>query len=239
MNTIDRRCVPSPTSGKRPRRTARNHVRLPLRLERAVEPRRAHDRRRRGRPARARAARAARPRASSARSPGTGSDGDASSKRSSGVGLAPNGEFDDTWTNRRGAGAAGPVEGELGAADVDVEELADARRGGSRPAAWNTVAAPTPSKSRSSARRVADVADDDLDVAADELEQRRLGVGRGTRHRTRARAGARARTRFCPSHPAAPVTTTVVGAGASLGRSGRGVIRGWRGVRRRCGRRWS
>ena len=43
-----------------------------------------------------------------------------------------------------------------------------------------------------------------------------------TRHRTRARWSARVRTRFWPSHPAAPVTTTV-DAGA---RSAAGVVFG-------------
>jgi hypothetical protein len=78
-----------------------------------------------------------------------GLNGESSSKRSSSDALAPNGEFDDTWTNRfapRGGPGRAPA-----AFRPDVVQLAHPHRapGWITAAAWNTEAVPTPSNSAS------------------------------------------------------------------------------------------
>ena len=86
-------------------------------------------------------------------------------------------------------------------------------------AAWNTDAPADAVEELVDRGRVADVADDDFDPRVDHLEQRGVvrarapGTGCGG-----AAAPASARTRFWPSQPAAPVTTTV-DAGALEGRA--------------------
>ena len=104
---------------------------------------------------------------------------------------------------------AGAIEGQLRSADVDVEQLADRPSGWMTAAAWNTVARTDAVEQPVERRRVAHVADDRLD--------RRAGRRTATKRRLRRardiarvrRFGASACTRFCPSHPAAPVTTAV------------------------------
>ena len=108
-------------------------------LERTVEPRRPHDHGREVAAVVARAARAARPRASSAPYPMYGLNGESSSKRSVGRRVRAERRVRRDVHEARRARAPGPVEHELGAADVHVEELARRPRGWITAAAWKTV----------------------------------------------------------------------------------------------------
>ena len=115
-------------------------------------------------------------------------------KRSVGRALAPNGEFDDTCTKR-----AAPARRARSSTSWVPPTLTSKNSrtwpcGWITPAAWNTVASATPSNRRSTAARVAHVADDDLDLGADHLEQRRRRPV-SARGSARARAIRRARAR--------------------------------------------
>ncbi len=106
----------------------------------------------------------------------------------------------------------GAVEHELRAAHVHVEELAYEARGmDDRGRVQDRRRADTGEEAVDH-RRVAHVADHDLDAGVDHFEQGRVG-GFVHEARIRLRLGwpASARTRFWPSQPAAPVTTTVDG----------------------------
>src|SRR5450759_5119194 len=83
------------------------------------------------------------------------------------------------------------------------------------PAAWKTVAALTVSNSRSTAAG-SRTSPTTVSTVGAMFSRRGASSASWTRHRTRARGPARARTRFWPSQPAAPVTTTI-GDGARSG----------------------
>ena len=178
-------------------RTAAKNCVCRSRLERAVEPRRPHDHRREV------AALVAalhellgfelRPR----RSPCTGCTASPRSKRSSASAFAPNGEFDDTCTNRVAPTRRARSSTSCGAADVHVEELAhDAWRDGSPRRRGTPTRRPMPSNSCVDHRGIAHVADDDLDPRARSPRAAPRRPGSCTRHRMRraaraARASAR------------------------------------------------
>ena len=175
MNTIERWFVPSPMSGKRPTRTRAEPLRLPIGLERAVEPRGADDD-----GVEVAAVSGAldellgfelRPAVAHVGVRG-GVLGEAIGRRGVRAERRVRREVDEPSR----AGAPGLVEHELGAADVHVEELARRRLGWITAAVWKTLAPSIAVEEPIERRRIADVADHDLDVRAEHLEDRR-GVG--------------------------------------------------------------
>ena len=104
-----------------------------------------------------------------------GAIGESSSKRLALERFAPNGEFDDTCTKRDGTRRR-PVEHELRAADVDVEELAHRGSDGSPPPR-GTPTRPDALEQLVDDRRVAHVAGDDLDPAGRPPPARRRVAG--------------------------------------------------------------
>ena len=100
--------------------------------------------------------------------------GESSSKRALGLGFAPNGEFDETWTKRvvrarRARSSTSSVPPTFTSKNSRVRST-----GWITAAAWNTVAPSIAVEEPIGRDRVAHVADDRLDLRAHELEQRRL-----------------------------------------------------------------
>ncbi|GIU90790.1 MAG: hypothetical protein KatS3mg010_1889 [Acidimicrobiia bacterium] len=96
--------------------------------------------------------------------------------RSVGRAFAPKGEFDETCTKRRA-----PTRRERSSSSCVPPTLTSkssrvARRGWMTAAAWNTLAAPTPSNSSSTAAGVADVADDGDDPLVEHRETGALAL---------------------------------------------------------------
>ena len=152
-----------------------------------------------------------------------------------GVGFAPNGEFDDTCTKRdaparRARSSTSWVPPTLTSKNSRVRPA-----GWITAAVWNTVAVPTPSNSASRADG-SRTSPTTASTFGPTTSTRAASSFSCTRHRTRERCGASARTRFWPSQPAAPVTTTSVLVATSSTNS-RWVT--WsQGSGRRCEGRW-
>src|SRR4051794_4982132 len=148
-----------------------------------------------------------------------GAYGESSSNRSCSDAFAPNGEFDETWTNlvtpaRRARSTTSWVPPIL-----TSNSSRTARCGWITAAAWNTEARPTPSN-RASMTVGSRTSPGTASMRGSTTSSSAASSALRTRQRMRWRAGcsAIARTKFCPSHPAAPVTTAA-GAHASLLRS--------------------
>jgi hypothetical protein len=132
---------------------------------------------------------------------------------SSGEALTPNGELEETWTNRaaplrRARSSTFWVPPTFTSKNSRVERV-----GWMTAAAWNTAtSAPTPSNSRSAVAgpRTSPTTTSTTGAISASGE---AWSSLDTRQRTRSRSAARARTRFWPSQPEAPVTTTVAAAG--------------------------
>ena len=178
-------------------------LRLALGLERTVEPRRPHDH---GREVAAVVAALHELLGFELRAPVapcTGANGESSSKRSSLVAFAPNGEFDETCTNRAAPTRRARSSTSCVPPTFTSKSSRTRLRGVDHRGRVEHRRAADAVEERVDHRRVAHVADDDLDPRVDDLEQRRVGRrrARGTGCGGGPAAPASARTRFWPSQP--------------------------------------
>ncbi len=133
-------------------------------------------------------------------------------KRSAGVGFAPNGEFDETCTNRvvcarRARSTTISVPPTFTSKNSRVRRV-----GWMTAAAWKTAAPSIPSKSRSAATG-SRTSPTTTSMFGPSSSSSGASSVRCTRQRTRARLVTSARTRFVPNQPEAPVTTATGDAG--------------------------
>ena len=206
VNTIERRCVPSPDQREAAAPHGREELRLASRLVGPVEPGRSQDDRRRDRPGRGCAAPAARPRASSRRSRGTGGTGESSSKRSVGSGVRAEGRV-----RRHVHEAAAPTRRARSSTScVPPTFTSKSSRTGARdgsPRRCGTPrTAPTPSNSASidTGSRTSPATTSMRSGRAPPGARLRRWCDEAPRMRSRPGSAASARTRFWPSHPTPP-----------------------------------